>query len=211
MHPNSRKFLVLVAMAALALPAWVAADAHRTFQVKKDGKSRIAFVSDAPLETINGVSSQLHGSMKLDPSDLSKVSGTLQAPVASFGTGIDLRDRHLRSDKWLNADKHPNITFEIERVEGLRQFQKGKTHSFKIHGKASMNGKTNPVVAEARARYYPPDEARNEDPSANGGFIRGRARFQIKLSDYDVGIPVSVRLKVSNEITVNIDLRAVAG
>jgi polyisoprenoid-binding protein YceI len=205
---RTRKLTILAVMAALALPTWVAADSHRTFQVRKDGGSRIAFVSDAMLETINGVSSQLHGTLKVDPNNLSTASGKLQAPVASFRTGIDLRDQHLQSEKWLNAKKHPNITFEIDKVTGASKLEPGKTQSFKIHGKATMNGVTKPVVAQAKARLYPVDEVRSQ--GIDGDVIRGKAQFKLELSDFNVDIPASVRLKVSNEITVNINLRAIA-
>jgi polyisoprenoid-binding protein YceI len=199
---------VIAAVALLLLPTWAAADGHETYRVRKDGGSRITFVSNAMLETITGVSSQVHGSLRIRPDDLSQVSGRVQAPVASFRTGIDLRDEHLRSDKWLNADKNPNVVFEIERVTGARKLERGKTVAFKMHGKATLNGVTRPVVADAKARYFPYEEVKGT-MGIDGDVIRGRARFNLELSEHGVSIPASVRLKVANEITVNIDLRAV--
>jgi polyisoprenoid-binding protein YceI len=208
MH-RSQKLTVLAVFCALALPAWAAADAHRTFRVSKDGGSRITFVSDATLEKITGVSSEVQGSLKVNPDDLSKVSGRLEAPVASFRTGIALRDQHLRSDKWLNAAKNPNVIFEVQGVSGASKLEKGKTVNFKIHGRATMNGVTRPVVADARARFYARDEVKDA-PGFDGDVIRGRARFKLTLSEHNVSIPATVRLKVANDITVTVDVRAAA-
>lgn len=199
----------LVAASVLVLPAWAMADTQ-TFRVKKDGGSRITFVSDAMLETINGVSSQLHGELQVDPNDLSNVSGKLQVPVKSIRTGIALRDEHLQSAKWMNAKKWPDVTFEIDKVTGAKKLSPGKTESLKIHGKLTAHGVTRKVVAQARARYYPLTDELRQTPGITGDLIRGKARFKIKLSDYNIDIPAPVRLKVSNEITVNINLRAMA-
>lgn len=205
---RTKTFGLIVALAALALPGWALADVQ-PFRVKRDGGSRITFVSDAMLETINGVSSQLHGDLRIDPDDLSNVSGKLQVPVDSIRTGIALRDDHLQSSKWLDAKKHPNVTFEITKVEGARRLAPGKTESLKIHGRLSIHGVTRKVVAQARARYYPQSDKMRQ-AGITGDMIRGKARFEIELSDFNVDIPAAVRLKVSNEIAININLRAVA-
>ncbi|MFW6051791.1 MAG: YceI family protein [Myxococcota bacterium] len=200
---------ILVAAAVLAVPAWAMAD-EQDFRVRRDGGSRVTFVSDAMLETINGVSSQVEGTLRVDPNDLSNASGKLQVPVSSIRTGIELRDQHLQSEKWLDAAKHPNVVFEITGVQGAKKLEPGKTASLKIRGKLSVHGVTRNVVAEARARYYPLTDKMRETPGIDGDVIRGKARFKIELSDYGVDIPTAVRLKVSNEITVNINLRAIA-
>ncbi len=68
---------------------------------------------------------------------------------------------------------------------------------------------THDVVANARVRYIPlNDELRAAH--INGDVIRGHATFRIQLTDYNVSVPLPVRLKVANEIRVNVNLRAVA-
>lgn len=200
---------VLVILAVAVLPAWAQAD-DMSFRVRADGGSRITFVSDAMLETINGVSSQLEGNLRIDPNNLSSASGKLQVPVKSIRTGIALRDEHLRSPKWLNAKKYPNVVFEITGVKGAKKLQPGKTAKLKIRGKFSVHGVTRTVVAQARAQYHPLTKKMRKTPGIDGDVIRGKARFKISLSDYNVDIPAPVRLKVSDEIVVNVNLRAIA-
>jgi polyisoprenoid-binding protein YceI len=204
--------LSLPLLAALGLAAgWAstAAAQSRSFEVRNDGGSRIQFVSDAPLETITGVSSHVTGNVQVNPNDLSTARGTVQVRVASIRTGVDLRDEHLRSDSWLDAQRHPNATFEIVRVEGASRLTPNQVSRIRIHGRFSIHGVTRDIVANARVRYIPlTDEMRGNQIS--GDVIRAQASFRVQLTDYDVSVPLPVRLKVSNEIRVNVTLRAIA-
>ncbi len=44
----------------------------------------------------------------------------------------------------------------------------------------------------------------------DGDVIRAQASFRIRLTDYNVSVPLPVRLKVANEIRVNVTIRAIA-
>ncbi|HJL18706.1 MAG TPA: YceI family protein [Sandaracinaceae bacterium LLY-WYZ-13_1] len=195
---------------ALVLGVGSLAEAQtREFEIRNDGGSRIQFISDAPLETITGVSSHVTGDVRVNPNDLSSARGTVRVRVASIRTGIDLRDEHLRSDNWLDAQAHPNATFEIRRVEGASQLQPNRSTRVRLHGRFSLHGVTRDVVANARVRLIPlNDELRRAH--IDGDVIRAQASFDIELSDYDVSVPLPVRLKVSNEIRVNVTIRAIA-
>ncbi|MFK7985015.1 MAG: YceI family protein [Sandaracinaceae bacterium] len=197
--------LALAALLGLGLSS-VASAQSRDFQIRNDGGSRIQFVSDAPLETITGVSSHVTGSVSLDPSNLSAARGTINVRVASIRTGIDLRDEHLRSDNWLGAGANPNATFEITRVEGASSLQPNQSTRVRLHGRFSIHGVTHDIVANAQVRLIPASHESVETDT-----IRAQASFRIRLTDYNVSIPLPVRLKVSNEIRVNVAIRAVAG
>lgn len=195
---------------ALSLGLSSVADAQtRTWTIRNDGGSRIQFISDAPLETITGVSSHVTGELTIDPSNLSSLRGTVSVRVASIRTGVDLRDEHLRSDNWLDADRWPNATFEITRVEGASSLRPNHVTRMRIHGRFSIHGRTHDIVANARVRLIPlTDEMRANH--IDGDVIRAQASFRIQLTDYNVSVPLPVRLKVSNEIRVNITIRAIA-
>lgn len=206
-----RTFIVSFTAALLvALGHGAVAEAQaRTFEVRNDGGSRIQFISDAPLETITGVSSHVTGEVRVNPNDLSSARGTVQVRVASIRTGVELRDEHLRSDNWLDAERHPNATFEITRVEGAQRLQPNESTRVRIHGRFSIHGVTRDIVANARIRLIPlNDELRRA--RINGDVIRAHASFRVQLTDYDVSVPLPVRLKVSNEIRINVTLRALA-
>ncbi|MEQ8459175.1 MAG: YceI family protein [Sandaracinaceae bacterium] len=202
------RFLMLSAVLALGFSATASAQS-REFTIRNDGGSRIQFISDAPLETITGVSSHVTGTVNVNPNDLSSASGTVQVRVASIRTGVDLRDEHLRGDGWLDAQAHPNATFEITRIEGASRLTPNETTRVRIHGRFSIHGVTRDIVANARVRLIPlNDELRAA--RITGDVIRAQASFRVQLTDYNVSVPLPVRLKVSNEIRVNVTIRAVA-
>jgi polyisoprenoid-binding protein YceI len=198
--------------AALGVAWGLASDAcaqARSFQIRNDGGSRIQFVSDAPLETITGASSHVTGTIQVDPANLSTARGTIQVPITSLRTGVDLRDEHLRGDGWLDAARHPNATFEITRVEGATRLEPNRDTQLRVHGRFSIHGVTREIVANATVRFVPlNDELRAA--RIDGDVIRGQASFRIQLTDYDVSVPLPVRLKVANEIRVNVTIRAIA-
>jgi len=186
------------------------ADAQaRTFRIRNDGGSRIQFISDAPLETITGVSSHVTGSLSVDPAHIGATRGNVAVHVASIRTGVDLRDEHLRSDNWLDAQRNPESTFEITSVEGASSLTPNHVTQVRIHGHFSIHGVTHDIVANARVRLIPlTDELRAAH--IDGDVIRAQASFQVQLTDYGVSVPLPVRLKVSNEIRVNVTIRAIA-
>lgn len=184
--------VAVLSLAGASSASMVSAQA-RTFSIDR---ARTSFTSSAQLETINGVSSTASGTFSVDPGRLSSASGTITVPVASIRTGIDERDEHLRSPQWLNAPAHANATFEITGVRGATSLTANQDANLQVVGRFTIHGQTHEVTARVRAKW-----------DGSGG-LRLRARFSIELDDYGVSIPSVVRAKVSNEISIQIDIRA---
>lgn len=200
---------IVAALATGALLAPRAEAQARTFRILNDGGSRIQFISDAPLETITGVSNHVTGELTVDTANVGAARGTVRVRVASIRTGIDLRDEHLRSANWLDATRWPDATFEITGVEGAGQLQPNQVANLRIRGRFSIHGVTRDIVANARVRFIPlTDEMRSNH--IEGDVIRAQASFRVQLTDYNVSVPLPVRLKVANEIRVNVTIRAEA-
>lgn len=200
----------LVWAAALWTPIVAQADT-KTFRAREDGGSRATFVSDAPLETITGVTSLVTGKVTFDPDSISDVKGTFKVPVGTIRTGVDLRDEHLRGKNWLDAKNNPHAYFEIEKlVKGPKSLKPNKDTKVKVLGKFTVHGITQQVLADATVRWIPFSNEIKGTPGIDNDVLRVKASFAIKLEDHQVSVPAIVRLKVSNEIDVNVDLRAVA-
>ena len=184
----------------LALPAVSLADAT-TFVVKPDGKSSATFVSDAPLETMTGKTSKVTGSVTVDPTDITKTKGKFKVPVTSLRTGSDLRDEHLQGDGWLDAKKNPFLHFEITEViigkKSSTQLKKGKNTKVEVKGKFTAHGVTQFVNAKGTVNW-------------SGDELRIQAEFPYDLTAHEISVPSIVRLKVANEMTATVDLRAKA-
>jgi len=187
-----------------------AAAAPKTFQIRADGGSRIEFVSDAPLETINGVSTKVTGSVTVDPEDLGRAAGSVSAQTAGLRTGIDLRDEHLRSETWLDSHRFPNATFELTGVEGASSLAANQNTRVRVRGRFTLHGVTKNIVASAQVRWLPVTDELRQTPGITGDVLRVGASFTVRLTDYGISVPAIVRLKVSNEIRVNVSVRGVA-
>ena len=196
-------FLVVLALvgSSLGLAPTFAKAESLTFRISENGASKATFISDAPLETMKGETGRVSGKVSFDPSNISEVQGTFKIPVASIRTGSDLRDEHLAGDGWLDAKKHPHATFEISKlVKGPKELKEGKSAKVKVEGKFTVHGVTQTKVADGTVRWAPSDKEA----------LRIQASFKLALEDHDVSVPSIVRLKVANEIVVNVDLRGVA-
>src|SRR5215510_13659733 len=66
-----------------------------------------------------------------DEKDITKSSVSVAIKVTSVNTGIEGRDRHLRTADFFDVEKFPEITFKSERIE-----KKGK--QFIAHGPLTM-------------------------------------------------------------------------
>jgi len=183
---------LLIPALVLATAAIASADTME-MQIRR---ARISFKSEAPLETINGRSSQASGSFRLDPSNLSATRGTITVPVSSLRTGIELRDEHLVSDDWLDAASHPNAIFEITGISGASSLEANEDTNVTVRGNFTIHGVSKPVTARTRVQWD------------GGSRVRGRAQFTVKLDEHGVDIPSIVQAKVSNEITVRVDFQA---
>jgi polyisoprenoid-binding protein YceI len=196
---SKKSLKALAVVAALAIPSVALAQAKR-FDVHAAGGSRIIFESDAPLETITGVTSSVTGQIQVDPANLSTVSGRVEVPIASLRTGVDLRDEHLRGENWLNARQFPNATFEITGVRGARSLTPGQTARVQVSGRFTIHGVARDLTAPAQVTYV---AANGSEPPA----LMVRTNFTVNLPDHGVSVPALVRLKVSDEITVRVTLR----
>lgn len=68
------------------------------------------------LVSVRGVFTQLRGGLQVGDGGLSSAQLTLEVEAASVRTGITLRDRHLRAERFLNADLHPVMRFVCRRA-----------------------------------------------------------------------------------------------
>ena len=101
----------------------------------------------------------------------SKVNVTLK--TASVDTNHAERDKHLRSDDFLNVAKHPTATFESTSVKSTG----GGTAD--ITGNLTLNGVTKPVVIAAKFI------GEGDDPW--GGYRAGfEGSTTLTLKDFDI-------------------------
>ena len=168
----------------------------------KYGRNQASFFSTTPLEDITGVSNDVQGSVTFDVNDFSTLKGKILISVASLKTGIDLRDEHLRSANWLDAESYPEAVFEIKKVSDIQVLEANKLRS-KVTGDFTTHGVTKEVVADATVTYL--DESEDTKKRAPGDLLGVQAKFNIVLSEFDVDNMV-LGQKVSDKIEISVNI-----
>jgi polyisoprenoid-binding protein YceI len=160
------------------------------------------FFSTTPLEDVTGISKQVEGTATFNVTDLKTLKGKISIQTGSIRTGIDLRDEHLRSSNWLDADSYPEISFVIKSVSDIRQIEENKLQA-KVTGDFTAHGVTKEITADVTMIYL--DESEKTKAKGPGDLLGVEAKFNIKLSDYDVS-NVALGVRVSEDIEVTATL-----
>jgi polyisoprenoid-binding protein YceI len=169
----------------------------------KMGRNQATFFSTTPLEDINGMSSDVWGKVTFDPSDLKNtLNGEVSISTGSLRSGIDLRDEHIRSADWLDAESYPTISFKIKDVKSIEQVEVNKVQA-NVIGEFTAHGVTKKVSSDVTLVYL--EESETTRMRMPGDLLGVRAKFNIKLSEYGVKHMVLGK-KVSDEIEVNVNI-----
>ncbi len=155
------------------------------------------------LETFTGRTDKVTGSIVFDPAKRTG-SGSIVVDVASLNTGIDLRDEHLRNPMWLDAAKHPNITFVTTSVRSTGG------DKYRVTGNLTLHGVTKKITTTATVKYRVADET-TKASGFKGDLLQTKTSFTVKLADFGIMVPQMARAKVSETVTISITLYGQSG
>lgn len=171
------------------------------------GGNQVEFRSKAPLESFEGKTSRLTGSVTLDPSDVATMKGQLAVDLASFETGLGLRDSHMR-EQVLHTEQFPQALLVITSVapEGDAQLRDGQQLRAKVGADLTLHGQTRPVAVDVVAtfRAASPQTAKH----GPGDLLEVQARFAVKLSEFGMERPKMLVMKVADEIKLTVKATA---
>ncbi len=202
--------LVLVAI----LPFNLLAGAKTiTLQNTEKYKNEIHFLSDAPLEKIQGTASTISGSFAIDLQNLAATSGTLTVPVSSMTTGSSSRDNHMMAEEWLNASVYKAITWTLKSlaVEKVDNSVAGRTIvTATAKGDFTLHGQTHPLEAKVTITYL--TESAQTKSIASGDLALVKAEFNVPLKQYGIfGKGNVVGSKVGENIQISAQLFGSSG
>lgn len=113
------------------------------------------------------------GEFSVDPENIETGKIEVTIDTASVDSNHAERDKHLKSEDFLNVAEYPEAKFVSKRIE------KGENTSFKVYGDFTLNGVTKEIVIDAR------EVGRGEDPW--GGFRYGfEGMTAVKLGDFGI-------------------------
>jgi polyisoprenoid-binding protein YceI len=187
----NRAFVTPTLAAALLLISMPVAATPRSYEIgTADKNTSITFESESEFETILGTANQAHGAVT---ADLDAGTGNVEiaVPLEALHTGIELRDKHLKSSSWLDARQNPEIRFVSENATRIDDT------TWKIDGTLTLHGVTKPLSVEAKVR--PISEAQAKSAGlGSGDWLRVLVPFEVRLSDFGVEIPKKVEGRVSD-------------
>ena len=88
---------------------------------------------------VQGRFNDFSGNVTFDEEKAMITEANFSINVESLDTGHDIRDGHLKGEIWLDAAKHPTITFESSSIEETED-------GFVANGSLTIKGKTNQVA-----------------------------------------------------------------
>lgn len=194
-------FAAFATVAALATPALADTPfAGKTGKLEfavDSGKSQFKWVSDAPAEKIFGTADGISGTITVgDAAAPETTKGSIKVPVARMKTGNPIRDGHLQGPEWLNSKTNPDISFDIEKVEGLKTT--GNRATGTAHGTFKLNGVAKAVAVPVEIAY-----------AADKNALKVTTKFKVSLDDYKIkGKSGLVGNKVGKVIDVDCTLYA---
>jgi polyisoprenoid-binding protein YceI len=173
--------------------------ANETWQVDAAHSAVSLSVRHMVISKVRGRFTRWSAKLALDTADLSRSSVEVEIDAASIDTGVADRDAHLRSADFLDAEKHPKLTYRSRRVEVASKDR------LRVVGDLTIRGVTREVALDVEPG------GQGKDPWGNQriGFT---ATTSINRKDY--GLVWNQALEtggvlVADRVDVEIELQAI--
>jgi polyisoprenoid-binding protein YceI len=192
--------------AASALLATTLVAEPRTYLIRSDGKNIAGFTLSDAIETVDGTTTKVTGTIVADPDDPAASSVEVSVGLSVLDTGIKLRDQHVR-ERYAETTKFPQATFKSVSVSGPSEpIAPNQPAEIRVTGDYEMHGVTRRITVPVRVVVIPETEL-SRSTRGPGDLIHATAKFALKLSDFGIRVPQSF---VGNAVDVRLDVFAVA-
>jgi polyisoprenoid-binding protein YceI len=207
----------LILLSAVFLPTIQSASARQSvaFSQTKDSKltaqemtgvyefdknhSNIGFrIKHMGLAEVPGSFTDYTGTINYDATDVTKSSVQFAAKVTSINTGVEPRDKHLRTADFFEVEKFPEMTFKSKRIE------KKSDNQFVAYGDFTLKGVTKEISLPFTINNFLKDQ--------RGGIKIGvSAVTTINRQDYGITWGKTLDngiLALDNNVQVNLQIEA---
>ena len=162
--------------------------APRTYVVRNDGKNLAAFHLPDALESIDGTTNEISGSITADPANPANSSVRIMVDLGTLDTGLALRNRHLR-ERYVETGKYPNATFLSAAISSpATTIEPNQPVDLIITGDFTMHGTTRRITVPVRVILIPETEI-TRSARGPGDWIHATATFKLKLSEFGIDVP----------------------
>jgi polyisoprenoid-binding protein YceI len=192
--------LTILALVALTSSAFAA---PQTFDFKDPkGINNAGFKLDAPLESINGSASGVSGTVTFDSENPGATTGKIVVATGSLMVPNSMQREHMLSDKWLDAAKFPEISFEAKEFKNVKTA--GDTTTADVTGTFTLKGISKELTVPVKLTYMK-DKLGDRMPNLKGDLLVIRAGFSIKRGDFNIN-PGQYEDKVSDTIELTLSI-----
>jgi polyisoprenoid-binding protein YceI len=169
-----RNKLFILSLLALLITAAPFFAATTTYKIDAN-HSNIGFAVPimGGLSQVRGKFTDFTVNIVYDDKDVTKSSVDAVIKTASIDTGIDARDKHLRTPDFFDADKYPEITFKSSHI-----LKKGK--GFIAHGTFTMRGVSKEIALPFTINGI------SKDPKTGKTSLGATARISVNRRDYGI-------------------------
>jgi polyisoprenoid-binding protein YceI len=189
--------LAFIALTGAALAA------PQTFDFKDPkGINNAGFKLDAPLEAINGSASGISGTVTFDPANPAATKGKIIVATTSLMLPNPMQKQHMLSDKWLDAAKFAEISFESKEIKNVKIAD--DTTTADVTGTFTLKGVSREITVPVKLTYMK-DKLGQRVPDQKGDLLVIRSSFTIKRGDFNI-MPGQFEDKVSDTIELTLSI-----
>ena len=151
------------------------------------------------INNVPGRFREFNGAIQYNPENIGSSSVTFTAKVTSIDTGVEQRDKHLRSADFFDVDRYPEMTFKSTRIE------KKNKDEFIAYGDFSLRGVTKQVALPFKLYGAIKDPWGNLRLGVEAGLTINRQDYGLKWS----AVTEAGGIVVSDEVKLVLNVEAV--
>lgn len=189
---------ILFSIIALAMFTTVATASE--WDIDPDHSNTYFSVKHMMIADVHGMFPNVEGKVTIDDADITKSKVDVVIGVNSLDTGVEARDKHLRTPDFFDLENFPVMKFTSTKV--IQKPDGGLT----VEGKLTIRGNTRPVTLDVAEL--------SEVITDPWGNKRRGIKATTKLNRYDFGVSWSGKLPngadlVGSEINITIDAEVI--
>ncbi len=161
------------------------------YNVDKTAENMVKFVSDAPIEDFEGVTSSIDGYLFWEGNDLLNQSELyFEVDLNTVDTGIGLRNRHMR-ENYLHTDKYPKTHFTAKLIKAEKKSD--NEYEVEAEGKFFVHGVEKQKEISGKLTKIDNDK------------YKISANFVVALSDYNIEVPSIMFYKINENMDLTVE------
>ncbi|WP_035350778.1 YceI family protein [Edaphobacter aggregans] len=186
------RFLMALALTSASLAGSSALAQTSTWTIDPAHSSVNFEIRHMGVSNVHGAIGGVKGTVLYDEKNITKSTVTSTAETATVATGVEARDKHLKSPDFFDVEKYPQLTFKSTSISNTG----GK---LTLTGDLTLNGVTKRVTLDVDG---PAPGQTDKDGKTRSGFS---ANGTLKRSDFNFGSKFGSAM-VGDDIKFSIDL-----